>query len=487
MIELEKISVQYPGSRKKILKDITAEFHEGEVVLISGKTGSGKSTLAHSICGIIPNIFKAYVEGSIKILNSSPWNQPVWKTSRMLGFLPQNVEMMVFTDTVEDEIAFGLENACLPQEDIKLRITNYMELTGISHLRKRFIRTLSSGELQRVMIASLLALDQKFLILDEPFAFLDNPSRISLASLLCKLAEKGKGIFIIEHREYLLREHHVKKFCLNGGKLFQGLVSESDIPRLGSPVATGDVVLYFHNVDFSWDNDPEDFLLKDVCFQLRAGESVVIQGTNGSGKTTILFLAMGLLRPKKGKVITCGIDTKLAKSSVIAKSATLVLQCPQSQLFMKTVFEEVLSRSKDSETAIRELKNLRLYDLADRHPRSLSTGQMRRLTLACALSLNPRLLLLDEPSVGQDDESLALIIRRLERFINEGGALLTTTHDEKVADALGHRKLVIEHGTVTELRREDHEKSSSSNGCYRSHHTFSLMEHIGGGAGRTGV
>lgn len=487
MIELERTSVQYPDSRKKILKDVTARFCEGEIVLISGKTGSGKSTLAHSICGIIPHIVKAYVEGSIKILNSSPLNQPVWKTSRMLGFLPQNVETMVFTDTVEDEIAFGLENACLSREDIKLRITDSMELTNVSHLRQRSIRTLSSGELQRVMIASLLALDQQFLILDEPFAFLDNLSRISLASLLRKLAEKGKGIVIIEHREYLLRQHNIKKFYLTDGKLVQSLASESHIPGIGSPGATGNVVLYFQNVDFSWDNNPEHFLLKDICFQVRAGESVVMQGINGSGKTTILFLAMGLLRPKKGSVITCGMDTKLSKSSVIAKSAALVLQCPQSQLFMKTVFEEVLSRSKDRETAIRELKNLELYDLADRHPRSLSMGQMRRLTLACALSSNPRLLLLDEPSVGQDDESLALIIRRLDRFIKEGGALLTTTHDEKVADTLGHRKLVIEQGTVTELRRESHEKASSFSSCYRSHHTFSSMEHMGSGAGRAGV
>ncbi|MEJ5365089.1 MAG: ABC transporter ATP-binding protein [Desulfosoma sp.] len=451
VIDVRGLCVRYPNQPIPTLRGLDAEFRQGETTLLLGPTGSGKSTLAFALCGVIPQLLKADVSGSVRILGRSPWETPLWRTCRTLGFLLQDVNAMAFTERVEDEIAFGLENACVAPQAMETLIERALNFVNAKQLRGRLLRTLSSGELQRVMIAALLALDQRFLILDEPCAYLDQQSRGVLLDLLGALADQGKSLVVIEHRPELFRTTGVRPFYLHQGRLSSQTPSQESLAPVpkGPP---GRVCLRFEDVEFGY-GDADGFpLLSQVSFEVASGESVVLRGANGSGKTTVFLLAMGLLCPRKGTIVVCDIPVGARASKRRIPDATLVLQWPQAQLFMPTVWEEVRVRASDDEAVGEELEFLALEPLKDRHPRSLSMGQMRRLTLAAALAARPRLLLLDEPSVGQDDRSLKLMIRRLSRFVGEGGALLSATHDERVAAVLGQRELFLEKGTIHERK-----------------------------------
>ncbi len=454
MICADRLTVRYPHRASEAVREVCLALREGETVLLSGMTGSGKSTLLMAIVGVIPHLVRAHLGGTVHIEGVSPWRIPLWKTSQTVGVLLQHAEAMMFTETVEDEILFGLENACLPPNSMRERVQQVMELTGISHLAGRSLRTLSSGELQRVAIASLLALDQPYLLLDEPLAFLDHEGRHALLSLLNRLVWCGKGLLIVEHRNSYFHNTDITRLFLHHGSLEVSPRERRSLPRCYG-IGGGRPVLTFEEVTFAWDGSATP-LFSSASFEVSSGESVVLQGANGVGKTTILLLAMGLLRPLRGKIITAGVEVTAHTSSRIGRRAALVLQSPHHQLFMPTVWEEVRVRAKDDRNAREELELLQLSHLAQCHPRSLSLGQMRRLTVAAALAAAPSLLLLDEPSVGQDDVSLRLMLERLRRFLQEGGTLLTTTHDERVARALGERTLTLRDGTVYgERRKED--------------------------------
>ena len=172
---------------------------------------------------------------------------------------------------------------------------------------------------------------------------------------------------------------------------------------------------------------------------IEPGEILGIVGPNGSGKSTLMALIMGLLKPTGGQIRVCGHDPASGALRLIAQDAAFIFQHPDHQLFLPYVRDEVASQAAEPEAVEAELADMGLDGLEDRHPRSLSMGQKRRLTIAAALARQPRLLLLDEPSVGQDDKNLDRIIRRLDRFLEQGGTLLTVTHDVRVAEALADR------------------------------------------------
>ncbi|WP_448383190.1 ABC transporter ATP-binding protein [Desulfosoma sp.] len=422
MIEARNLVVRYPHQQKPVLRGVDMECREGELTLLCGATGSGKSSLCLALCGVIPHFIKAEVSGLVRLGQFYPWDHPLWQTSRIVGLLMQAAETMVFTDRVADEIAFGLENAGVPAPEIDQRMQNVVDFMGIAHLAGRSLRSLSCGELQRVVIAALLVLDQRFLILDEPFAYLDRPSCRRLLELFSFLCRTGKAVFVIEHRHGLFHDYGFRPLFLAQGRLEHRAPCPAPLPSIPRTCA-GNVLLEFDSVDFDWGGDQTHKapLLRGVTFQVRAGESVVLSGENGSGKTTLFLLAMGLVKPLGGIIRACGVLPAEVGPRVMARCAALVLQAPQSQLFMATVWEEIQLRAADEASAMEELHAFDLHALRHRHPRSLSAGQMRRVTLAAAFAARPKLLLLDEPSVGQDDEALGFIIRRLGRFVEEGG------------------------------------------------------------------
>jgi energy-coupling factor transport system ATP-binding protein len=441
MIQADSLYFRYPDQPTHALNGLSFNLDPGRITLFSGPTGCGKSTLGLCLCGAIPHLINGTLSGNLRVNQKPVFTRTIRETAKDLGFLLQNVEHQIFAEQVSDEIAFGLENFQISKEDMEGLITEALDRVRAGHLATRTLSTLSTGERQRVMLAALLALDQPILVLDEPLAYLDQAAQQRWMALMSELSASGKTIVIFEHRRDVVRKVRHHEILMGKGRRTELPVTEGRFHKIGDYPAKNPELI-FERVGFSRPTAPVP-LFSELSFTVSRHESVVLLGKNGSGKTTLMAMAMGFLKSNRGKIITCGRQAAFESPAVLCRQAAFVFQCPDHQLFLPHVRDEIQTQSIDMATALNELSDMGLDGLENRHPRSLSTGQKRRLTLAAALARRPKLLLLDEPSVGQDDKSLSLIIRRLDRFLLEGGALLTATHDDRVARALAHRILKL--------------------------------------------
>ncbi len=461
MIRVSGLSFGYAGQSFNALSDMGFDIRTREMVLLSGPTGCGKSTLGLILCSAIPNLIPGALSGCVRVNGKSIDGMPVRETARYLGFLLQNVEHQTFTERVSDEIAFGLENFRVPADRMDTKIKEALHLVNGGHLLNRRLATLSAGERQRVMLAAMLAMDQNVLVLDEPLAYLDLKAQHHFIALMSRLSQKGKTILVFEHRRDAVQAAAQREIYMKGGRIRSKPSVQRNFTGISGYPAKN-TALAFDDVSFVWRND-EKPLLSGISFDVKQHESVVLLGENGSGKTTLMHLAMGLAKPCHGEIFICGHKAGRSTVSKIAREAAFIFQRPDHQLYLPYVHDEVRSRAADADAVHTELAALGLQGLEKRHPRSLSMGQKRRLTLAAALARQPKLMLLDEPSVGQDDDSLAMIIRRLDRFLCDGGALLTATHDARVARALAHRVVELKRGQLAQRQafeiRSDQEQT----------------------------
>jgi energy-coupling factor transport system ATP-binding protein len=472
MIRVKDLRVVYPDQPRAALTGMDLSMEAGERVLISGPTGCGKSTLGLALCGAIPGLIPGRLTGAVHLDGRSVLHRPMRETARVLGFLLQHVAHQVFTDRVDDEIAFGLENFNRPPDRMAECIRTALNRVEASHLADRSLNTLSAGERQRVMLAALLALDQPVLVLDEPLAYLDAAAQRRFPDLTARLSRAGKTLLVFEHRRDLLRPGVDREIAMSGGRTASPAAASAEMrfPEV-PPARTGEIVLTAEGVNFAWSRRAAP-LLKALSFAVRKGESVVLLGENGAGKTTLFSLVTGLRKSTSGVIHTCGHPVHRTRPERLACRAGFLFQHPDHQLYLARVKDEVFMQAGDSAAAARELAELDLEGLTERHPRSLSMGQKRRLTIAAALARQPQLLLLDEPSVGQDDRNLARIIHRLSRFLQEGGALLTATHDARFARAMAHRVLILKNGCLREDSTEAVSRFFSEDGCLPSESLF---------------
>lgn len=451
MIQLREVAVRYPGQREDAIHDVSCEIAAGELVLCSGPTGSGKSTLGLTLCGAIPHVIPGTVRGEITIAGGSPVTRPVRESARVVGMVMQHVEWQQVTDRVDDEVAFGLENFAIPAAEMDARIEQALALTHAVHLRERTLVTLSSGERQRVMLAALCGLGQQVLLLDEPLAYLDAHGRTDCLALLARLAATEKAIIVFEHRRDLVRAVAHREITMHEGTLSTPGEAVNAYPALPARSDTDTPCLIAERVAVGY---AQRSLMTGVSFRVHAGESVVLLGDNGTGKTSLFRAILGLLPLQAGLLTVCGHACAETPTARIARDVALVLQHPDHQLYLPTVREEVTVSAVDVGAAHDEMEALGLTALRERHPHALSMGQKRRVTLAAALARRPQVLLLDEPTIGQDDRHIALVLARLGRFVADGGALLTATHDERAAVALAHRAIHLSSGQARKLRAE---------------------------------
>ncbi len=443
MIRVADLSFRYPQQEEPALVDLDLHLKPG-AYLISGATGSGKSTLGLILAGAIPHIIRGELSGTVEVAGLHPSRISVRQLARRVGLLLQNVETQMFTDRVEDEVAFGLENlAVLPQE-IPARIGEALDRVGAGKLRDRRLLTLSAGERQRVMLAALLALGQQVIILDEPLAYLDRAATQTLLKVIAGLPAGGTTCLLLEHRRDLVYPVIREEVCLHRGTRVLCLPRAPLPPPLPAGAPSGPAVFSLRQVSFGW--HPEQPLLRELTLELKAGRSLVVVGDNGAGKTTLLKLAAGLLPVPAGEVLLLGRPLRRRRPGPLPPELALVLQNPHHQLRLPSVWEEVAWGAVNDQVAAAEMAALGLAGLETRHPHALSSGQKRRLTLATALARRPRVLLLDEPTVGQDDASLALVLARLQDFVRQGGALLTATHDRRAALTLAQETVILEQG-----------------------------------------
>jgi energy-coupling factor transport system ATP-binding protein len=442
LLTITDLSFAYSNQSQPTLKNVDLTLNAGEIILISGATGCGKSTLLNCLAGISPTHIQGKLTGNILVKDQVLNEESVRDRARYFGILLQNVETQLFTDTVWEELAFGLENLNISSDRIPLLIDNALREFGLISQAQWQIDRLSAGQKQRLVLACVLIMGQSILLLDEPFAYLDRANCQQLCQLLRDRANQGQGILIVEHRFDLVadlcdRAYYFEEGCLSEGTPnYFSPFSPTSQRELNLPSPQATLVLETDNL--SWGGYPAFPNLK-----LYQGEIILLQGENGCGKTTLLKLLLGLLQPQTGSWWLLGKKATARPITDLAKTVGLVLQNPEHQLFGESVEGEVKQVGIRETVANRWLEQLNLAQLRDRHPQSLSRGQKRRLTLAAVLARKPRVCLLDEITVGQDPRSLQLMLAGLDLFAQEGGSAIVTSHDPQVAQLLQAKRIKI--------------------------------------------
>ena len=452
-IELKNVNFSYDG-KVNIFENVNIALNYGEVNLVSGHSGEGKSTLLYIISGIIPNITDGKLSGEVLINGEDIKGKRLGEVCRKVGVVLQNADEQIIQKTVEDEIAFGCENLAFSPEKISRQIDTVCNLMKLDKSWQS--RSLSGGQKQRLITASTLAMGQKIVILDEPLANLDTAGAEMLMSTLKSLAKAGYCIIVIEHRldvvlPFVDKVFHVgnKSVTKIADKEIYLKEQSTEIEDTCSTFSGTLPVFSLSDVAFSV---KERDILNGVSFDILKGSRAVLLGENGCGKTTLLRLISRLEKPCRG-VILQNIDDKFGQKSKQGKKwyqkVGVVYQNPDYQLFMPTVEKEIKFGAKSDEYADEIADKFGVKHLYVRHPQSLSEGQKRRVSIAAVVATAPEVLILDEPTVGQDYKGLCEMTEILNRIHEETkNTMITVTHDKRCAAALCDRAVWIKDGKV---------------------------------------
>jgi energy-coupling factor transport system ATP-binding protein len=419
---VRRLSFAYPGDHEA-LREVSLELEPGEVVALLGPSGGGKSTLLRALAGLVPHFHGGRFSGSVEVAGIDTRRVRPADLAGTVATLFQDPEDQVVFTRVRAEVAFGLENLGTPPGQILPRASAALAAVGAAHLVERPVAELSGGELQRVCLASVLALEPRLLLLDEPTSQLD-PEGAAIAIELARVS--GAAVVVSEQRPERVLEACDRVLFVEEGRIRKGEPPAAWLPRKAVlPVAepTGPAVCRLDAVSFAYDALP---VVERTSMRLGRGEIVALVGPNGSGKTTLAKLAAGLLEPQAGTVEREG-------------GACYLSQDPGRYLIKERADDEVaLAVHGDLERAHAALAQIGLAGFEDRHPRDLSSGERERLALAAVLVAEPDLLVLDEPTRGVDpprkDELAALL-----RAQAPGRATLVVTNDHVFAAEVADR------------------------------------------------
>jgi energy-coupling factor transport system ATP-binding protein len=417
------LSFSYPGAAPA-LRDVSLDIQPGEVIALFGPSGSGKSTLLRALAGLVPHFHGGRFAGRVEVAGRDTRTTRPADLAGTVATLFQDPEDQVVFTRVEAEVAFGLENIGTPSAEIPLRAAAALEAVGADGLAERPVAELSGGELQRVCLASVLALSPRLLLLDEPTSQLD-PEGAAAAIELAR--SSGAAVVVSEHRPERVLEACDRVLFLDEGRLSEDGVPDAWLPRealLPQGEPAGEVVCRLEGVSFSYDRP----VLDGVSLTVGRGEIVALLGPNGSGKTTIGKLAAGLLEPQAGRVVREG------RACYLSQDPGRYLVCERAD------GEVALAVDGDLGRARRALAQLGLAGHAGRHPRDLSSGERERLALAAVLVAEPELLVLDEPTRGVDPQRKDELVELLHSQA-PGRATLVVTNDLVFAAAVADRVL----------------------------------------------
>lgn len=462
-LEIIDLSFTHIGKSKPTIAGINLKVYPGEVILIAGATGSGKSTLLNCIAGISPEHIGGKLNGQILYQGNEINQHSLGERSQNFCILLQNVETQIFTDRVWEELVFGLENWNVDAKQIPQLAETSLQEFGLDLQRNWHINQLSAGQKQRLLLGCMLATGQPLLLLDEPFAFLDTKGVKLLTQILHSRRDRGQSVILIEHRFDAVKEICDHIFRFQDGKLsewdilgvadwqYENCLSSNQNPcEEASYQVSKDLMNHTSSVPNNFKETPSAVVLQTQNLswggypaypnlQVNSGETVLLKGENGCGKTTLLKLLSGLLKPATGKLEILGRDVTKRHVVQIAKNVGFVLQNPNHQLFADSVQSEIFQPGVTPEVGNSLIKKLDLSSFIQQHPHSLSQGQKRRLALGAVLARQAQICLLDEIMVGQDPKSLALMLDVLKNFTGNGGTLIFTSHDPSVVDVLKAR------------------------------------------------
>ncbi len=370
-----------------------------------------------------------------------------------VGIVLQNADNKIIHKIVEDEIAFGCENFAIPADKISKQIDRVCTIVELD--KKADTHALSGGEKQRLITASALATGQKILVLDEPLANLDVISANLLMDTMQALAKAGYAVLVVEHRLDMVLPFVDTVWNICSGKVEKVENKQEYLQSQAIKINDTSInckqnkkIIQVNQLAFSIKNKQ---ILKDISFDIYDGERLLLLGENGSGKTTILRLLSRLNKPTVGNIQQM-INPKLKNNYHVKKwfkDIGIVYQNPNYQLFMQTVEKEVAFNALSREYANEIIKMFGLEHIKNRHPQSLSEGQKRRVSIAAVVAGAPKVLFLDEPTVGQDYNGLCELVSILNELHNKSGnTMITITHDMRCAEALCDRAILIENGVI---------------------------------------
>ncbi len=481
-LEIEGLTFRYHSRNKPAIQDINLSIQPGEIVLLAGASGCGKTTLMRCINGLIPRVYRGSLDGQICLYGTPVRELSMAELSQKVGTVLQDPERQIVASYVLNEVAFGLENLGIPRSEILRRVNQTLEYLGITHLREREVFNISGGEKQKIALAGVLVMEPRILLLDEPLASLDPVSAREALLLFRRLAEDGISILLVEHRVddvWAIQPDRVL-YMENGRQVYlgdsKGILDVVDYRRVKLPAQTvlerarketppdeiklalpphsERALVHFEQVGFRYQPDlPE--ALKDINFKVYPGDVIAILGHNGAGKTTLVKHALGLLKPTRGRVLLEENDTRKMTVAQAAHIVGYVFQSPTQMLFAGSVEEELAfgpQNLKHPAEAIQQdvqwaVHSVNLESEIQTPPLALSFGQQKRVSIAAVLAMRSRILMMDEPTAGQDYwnyRSFMDAILQMPGF----DAVLFITHDVDLAVIYANRILLVYNGEL---------------------------------------
>lgn len=510
IIEFKDFSFKYRSQVEPTLKNINLEIYPGEKVLIVGPSGSGKSTLAHCMNGLVPFSYKGDITGEYRIKGQDPGKLGIFGLSKMVGTVLQDTDGQFIGLTVAEDIAFVLENDKIVQDEMKKRVNAVAQVVDVENLLTHAPRELSGGQKQRVSMAGVMIDDVDILLFDEPLANLDPATGKRAIDLIDRIQkEKKVTIVIIEHRLEDVLYRDVDRIIVVGeGQIVadttpdellamnvleqQGIreplyltalkhagckiVQESRPQHIESMNLTSyqeNVKKWFQSVqipqkknenqtilevkDLEFSYTPGQPVLSDINFQIKKGEMLSIVGKNGAGKSTLSNLICGFLQPEKGQILLHGEDMRELSIKERGEKIGLVMQNPNQMISKPMIYDEVALGLQVRGVASDEIKQ-RVYDtlkICGLYPyrnwpvSALSFGQKKRVSIASILVLDPQILILDEPTAGQDYRHYTEIMEFLKKINEEQGVtIIMITHDMHLMLEYTDRAIVIADGRM---------------------------------------
>lgn len=502
-ISFNQFTFQYDAQAEATLKDISFDIAKGEKVLILGPSGSGKSTLAQCLNGIIPNIHEGQAQGQVRIDGQDIFKQSIYDKSQLVSTVLQDPDGQFIGLTVAEDLAFALENDCADQSEMKDKVALWAERLDLTSLLNHRPQDLSGGQKQRVSLAGVLIDESPILLFDEPLANLDPKSGQETIDLIDKIhKEVGATTIIIEHRlEDVLYRPVDRILLVNEGELlFNGSPDELlssklllengireplyvtvlrqlgfdtrsaqnlsqldalDLSDLALPDrvlkdkrdSSSDSILKVEGLSVSYGDNPA--IIEDLSFSLKKGERLAIVGKNGAGKSTLAKALCGFV-PSQGKLTYEGQD--ISQDSIAERSERIgfVLQNPNQMISQTMIFDEValglrlrgIEEAEVEERVHEVLKTCGLYSFRKWPISALSFGQKKRVTIASILVLKPEIIILDEPTAGQDYKTYTDIMTFLDSLQKQGHTIVMITHDMQLMLEYSDRCLVVVEGKV---------------------------------------
>ncbi|MEW5990616.1 MAG: ABC transporter ATP-binding protein [Chloroflexota bacterium] len=473
------VRFRYAGADRPALDGIDLRLDAGGVLLVVGPSGSGKSTLGKAVAGLVPRDVPGEWGGSLRVGGLEVASAEPAEVAARVGILFQDPASQLVMDRAADDVAFGLENRAWPLEAMRRRVPEALGAVGLGGFGRRRGTRLSGGEQQRLALAGVEAPSPAVLVLDEPTANLDPAGADAVFRRIAELrSARRTTIVLVEHRADLAwpladmilaldergspiaLEPPARMASRHGRRLAgEGIWLPADWtaparPADGAPpgsAADGRPIVEVHHARFSYACGVEP-AVRDVELEIGAGERVAIVGPNGSGKSTLLRLVGGLLRPSAGSIEVGGADPRRLPAPLLARLVGLVFQDPELGFLGETVAGEIglgLDQARASAAGeLLERLGMPLEAFGERSPYRLSGGEQRRLSVATALARRPRVLLLDEPTFGQDRRGWEALASILDELVEEGTAVLAATHDARFAARVAGRRIQMADGWV---------------------------------------